>query len=99
MAMPPQRRTILYDATALAGRPDATTIDALARLQLALRPLGLEILLHGASEELVELIGFVGLAGVLRVEPRRQPEERKEWSGIEEERELDDRSPRELEDL
>jgi hypothetical protein len=92
MATPPERRTIVYDATALAGRPDATTVDALARLALALRPLGLEILLRDAPEELVELVEFVGLADVLRVEPRRQPEERKEWSGVEEERELDDPS-------
>lgn len=88
----PRRRTIICDLKALAGRPDVATIDALARLQLMLRRDGLEILLRGASEELVELVELVGLAEVLRVESRRQTEERKEGAGVEEERELDDPS-------
>jgi anti-anti-sigma regulatory factor len=88
----PKRRAIVCEIAALTGRPDATTIDALARLQLTLRPHGLEIVLSGASAELVELLGFVGLADVLRVEPGRQAEEREERGGVEEERELDDPS-------
>jgi anti-anti-sigma regulatory factor len=67
-----KRRTIVCDVAALADSPDATTIDALARLQLTLRARGLEILLRGASAELVELIELVGLADVLRVEPERR---------------------------
>jgi hypothetical protein len=88
----PQRRTIAYDAATLAGRPNVVTIDALARLQLALRPHGLEILLRGAPEELVELIELVGLSDVLRVEPRGQAEQREQRGSVEEERELDDLS-------
>jgi hypothetical protein len=88
----PERRTIAYDAAALAGRPNVAMIDALARLQLALRPHGLEILLCGAPEELVELIELVGLSDVLPVEPHGQAEQWEERGGIEEERELDDLS-------
>jgi hypothetical protein len=38
----------------------------------------------------VELVAFVGLLDVLRVEPRRQTEQGEERLGVEEERELDD---------
>ena len=65
----PRRRTVACDLAALRGCPDLATIDVLARLQLALRPCGVEILFSGASPELTELIAFAGLADVLRVEP------------------------------
>ncbi len=45
--------------------PDAVTIDALARLQLAARRHGCQVRLRGASSELLELLGFMGLADVL----------------------------------
>ncbi|HEY2789499.1 MAG TPA: hypothetical protein VGI72_08580 [Gaiellales bacterium] len=45
--------------------PDAGTVDALARLQLAARRLGLEIGLAGASRDLRLLIDLVGLAEAL----------------------------------
>jgi hypothetical protein len=67
---------------------DLATIEALARLQLAARRLGLELRLREVPEELRELIAFVGLSGVLDVEPRRQPEEREQRLGVEEEGEL-----------
>jgi hypothetical protein len=87
----PARRTIVCDIGALSGhRPDVALVDALARLQLVLRRYSLEIVLRDAPAELVELIGFAGLADVLCVEPRGQTEERKERRGVEEERELDD---------
>jgi hypothetical protein len=70
--------------------PDATTVDALARLQLSLRRIGLELCLRHPSRELEELLAFVGLDGVLGVEAARQAEEREEPLGVEEERELDD---------
>ena len=70
--------------------PDAAAVDALARLQLAARRLGLELRLRHASTELQELIAFVGLRDVLRVEAGGQAEEREERLGVEEERELDD---------
>ena len=44
---------------------DAVCIDALARLQLAARRHGCQVRLRGASDELRELVGFMGLADVL----------------------------------
>jgi anti-anti-sigma regulatory factor len=49
-------------------QPSAATIDALARLAVALRRQGSRLRLRHASPELVELIAFMGLADVLRVE-------------------------------
>jgi ABC-type transporter Mla MlaB component len=45
--------------------PDAVTIDALARLQLAARRHGCQVRLRGASSELRELLAFMGLSDVL----------------------------------
>ncbi len=70
--------------------PDAVTLDALARLQLAANRVGADIRFHHAQEALVELVAFAGLAGVLRVEAGRQAEEREERLGVEEEGEPDD---------
>jgi hypothetical protein len=69
---------------------DAATLDALARLQLAARRLGLELHVCTASPELRCLIAFTGLDEALCVEPKRQSEEREERLGIEEERQLPD---------
>ncbi len=46
--------------------PDAVTVDALARLQLAARRLSCRLLLRNASPELLELVAFMGLADVLK---------------------------------
>jgi ABC-type transporter Mla MlaB component len=46
-------------------KPDAVTIDALARLQVAARRHGCQIRLRHASSELLELIAFMGLRDVL----------------------------------
>jgi anti-anti-sigma regulatory factor len=70
--------------------PDAVTVDALARLQLAARRAGRRLQLRNASNDLQKLIAFVGLDRVLRVEPGREAEEREQRLGVEEERELDD---------
>jgi hypothetical protein len=45
--------------------PDAVTVDALARLQLAARRFGCCVRLRNASDELVELVEFMGLTDVL----------------------------------
>jgi ABC-type transporter Mla MlaB component len=45
--------------------PDAVSVDALARLGLAARRHGCEIRLRGASQELRELVAFMGLDAVL----------------------------------
>jgi hypothetical protein len=73
MAVPPPR-PIVVNASALA--PTGATIDLLARRQLAARRLGRNIVLRGASLDLERLIAFVGLDEVLRIEPRRQTEQR-----------------------
>jgi hypothetical protein len=86
----PRPSTIVCDVGALA--PDAAAIDALARLQLAARRLGLEIRLRHASSELQDLLAFVGLRNVLRVEVGGQAEQREQSLGVEEEREVDDPS-------
>jgi ABC-type transporter Mla MlaB component len=45
--------------------PDAVTVDALARLQLAARRHECQVRLCGASGELLELVAFMGLRDVL----------------------------------
>ncbi len=45
--------------------PDAVTVDALARLQLAARRRGCRIRLRHASDELRQLVAFMGLTDVL----------------------------------
>jgi ABC-type transporter Mla MlaB component len=50
--------------------PDAVTVDALARLQLAARRAGCQVRLRGGSKELCELVGFMGLTDVLCMSPR-----------------------------
>jgi ABC-type transporter Mla MlaB component len=45
--------------------PDAVTVDALARLQLAAHHRGCQVRLRGASDELRELMAFMGLTEVL----------------------------------
>jgi ABC-type transporter Mla MlaB component len=45
--------------------PDAVTVDALARLQLGARRSGCEVRLRNASDELLELVSFMGLNDVL----------------------------------
>jgi ABC-type transporter Mla MlaB component len=47
--------------------PDAVTVDALARLQLAARRHGCRVHLQHASAELLELVSFMGLTDVLPV--------------------------------
>jgi ABC-type transporter Mla MlaB component len=49
-----------------AARADASTIDALARLQLLASRRGLRLRLRHASPELLELVELAGLRDVLR---------------------------------
>jgi ABC-type transporter Mla MlaB component len=56
-------RTLLCDVRGID--PDAVTVDALARLQLAARRRGCQIRLRHASTELLALVAFMGLADVL----------------------------------
>jgi anti-anti-sigma regulatory factor len=79
--------------------PTASAVDQIARLQLTARRCGCRLELTNSSPSLLELIDFCGLAEVLRVETKRQAEERKQLRGVEEERELDDPPRLELEHL
>jgi ABC-type transporter Mla MlaB component len=45
--------------------PDAVTVDALARLQLGANRHACQVRLRGASDELLELLAFMGLRDVL----------------------------------
>ena len=45
--------------------PDAVTVDALSRLQLAAHRYGCQVRLRRASPELLELVAFMGLRDVL----------------------------------
>ena len=51
--------------------PDAATVDALARIQVIARQSGREMWIRGASDQLRELIAFMGLREVLCLEARR----------------------------
>jgi anti-anti-sigma regulatory factor len=83
-------RTIVCDLRGVAA--DCATIDALARLQLAARRIGIELNVRNASHELAELLAFTGLSGALGLEPGREREEREEPLRGEEEGQLDDLS-------
>jgi hypothetical protein len=70
---------------------DLQTVDALARLQLAALRVGARIRVLHPHNQLTELLALAGLdcvCGVppLDVEVRRQPKEREEARGIQEER-------------
>jgi ABC-type transporter Mla MlaB component len=80
---------LVCDVAALT-RPDARTIEVLARLQLTARQLGRRMRLRDPTPELTGLLDLFGLADVLRVEPGGQPEEREQPVGVEERVEMGD---------
>jgi anti-anti-sigma regulatory factor len=53
---------------------DITLIGALARIQLLARRQGRRVHVRDASPELRGLLELAGLAGVIRLEPLREPE-------------------------
>ena len=55
--------TVLCDVRGVAT--DVVTVDALARLQLAARRRGCQVVLQQASDDLRRLVHFMGLADVL----------------------------------
>jgi hypothetical protein len=55
---------------------DLWAVDQIARVQVAVHRRGSELRLTNATLALVQLIGFAGLGGVLRVESGWQAEER-----------------------
>ena len=81
MVAPDGTETIVDRVSARSA--DLALVDALARLQLAARRHGLSVRVRDASEDLRALVELAGLAGVLGIEPRGQPELR-EQLGVEE---------------
>jgi anti-anti-sigma regulatory factor len=79
-----------WDLSAL-GHVEASTVDALARLQLAARRSGASIRLCNVTPALRQLVDFMGLSEVLLcVEPSGETKQREDRVGVEEERKLDD---------
>ena len=65
-------------------------VDVLARLQLVAHRYGFELQVVESGEEVRCVIELAGLSAVLALEPKREPEEREQRLGVEEEGELDD---------
>ena len=85
-----------FDATGLPA--NCAVVDRMARAALAARRDGLKLRVVGASPHLRELLVFAGLGDVLTLELEREPEEREERLGLEEERQLPDLPAAELGD-
>jgi hypothetical protein len=60
-----ERRVELVLCDVCEAEPDAVTVDALARLELAARRYGCRVRLRSASVDLRKLVSFMGLADVL----------------------------------
>jgi anti-anti-sigma regulatory factor len=82
---------VIVDCARL-DRPDAGTVDALARLRLAARQRGLRLCLEGAPASLLGLLDLCGLSEVLGLglEPGRQAEEGEEPGRVQEEGDVGD---------
>jgi hypothetical protein len=75
MDAPRESPVVLCDVS--RSRPDAETVDALARLLLNARRRGYSVRLCNASPQLLELIDFMGLRGTFAsVEPALTETER-----------------------
>jgi ABC-type transporter Mla MlaB component len=60
-----ERSTRIVDCDVRDAEPDAVTVDALSRLQLAARRTGCRVRLRHASRNLLDLVEFMGLEDVL----------------------------------
>ena len=67
-------------------------VDHIARLRLCMRRGGYQLCLANVSDELRRVIQLAGLEACLDVEVQRQPEEREQPRGVEEEGDLPDPS-------
>jgi ABC-type transporter Mla MlaB component len=96
--LPGQGTTLVTFDVAALDRPDAGTVEALARLQLAARRSGCRVRFRNACGELRDLLELMGLAEVLpcsdsHLEPRREVEQGEPPRGVEEERDPVDPVP------
>ncbi|MEA2434145.1 MAG: hypothetical protein QOG54_1602 [Actinomycetota bacterium] len=86
----PEIASLQVDLSALV-HPDVGTVGSLARLYLMARRLGCEISFANAHEDLRQLVAWMGLSAALPFGPElplvleRDPEEREEGFGVEEE--------------
>jgi ABC-type transporter Mla MlaB component len=72
--------TLTCDVSELAA--DAVAVDALARVLLASRRAGAQVILRRASDELLDLIGFVGLEDAMgEARPRGAAKGRRAGTG------------------
>lgn len=75
-------------------RPDLVTVEALARLHVAVRRCGASLVLRGASSELLSLLTLCGLDDALDVRPSSvevtRHAERREEPRVEKVRDRDD---------
>jgi hypothetical protein len=97
------RRVVVIDVTGLEA-VDLETVDALARVALVVRRCGADARVVGAGLALDGLLRLCGLAEALgidpvAVEPGRQPEQREEAGGVQEEGDAGDLRTIGLEDL
>ena len=60
---------VVCDVSAITA-PDATSLEALARVQLVARRAGTPVGLRGAPAALLDLLALAGLAEVVVIEPR-----------------------------
>lgn len=81
---PFEGKDVVCDVSAIT-KPDATTVDFLARVHLFWRRLGRHLRIVEAPRDLEDLVCLMGLSEVLAVESRRKTEEREEVLGVEEE--------------
>lgn len=91
------RAVVTFDVAAL-DRPDAATVEALARLQLAARRSGYRVRFSNACGQLRDLLELMGLAEVVPcsgsdLELRREVEQGEPPGGVEEERDPVDPVP------
>lgn len=97
-------RTVDCDVRALE-HPDATTVDAIARIQLTLKRLGAGLRVRGAGPELLDLLDLAGLSQLVPgcsrsgVEPGREPEQGEHPCGVEEEADAGDPVVPDIDDL
>ena len=60
-----------FEVLVQTDKPDIALVDELARLRLIAKRAGGNVIVRGATSELVELIELAGLTDVISVEMRR----------------------------
>jgi ABC-type transporter Mla MlaB component len=73
---------VVCDVAGVA-RPDAVTVEALARLRVTARRHGWRLVVSGARPDLLQLVRLFGLTDALP-QVGRQPEQREQAGGVEE---------------